>query len=204
MLASIWAYFESICPDSLSVNNWSKEAGLEDDNGVCVWLWVDESHAPWLFRGYLPFCWIREPTCNCWQDSPQILFWWAETRANGERQTMAWGDEQSGVRVRECLILWARRYLYGLPWVNRLWCWENRPGTAGPHFGSVATTTWYISLWCHLIPLSAVITSVWMFDFQAYFVQWVRLLDCVPQITWSVDYIHLGVWILGLQNMATS
>lgn len=101
-------------------------------------------------------------------------------------------------------FLWAKRNLYGLPWVSRLWCWENRLGTAGPHFGSVASTIWYICLWCHLITLNAVITSVWMFDFQAYFVQWVCLFDCVPQITWSVDYILLGVWILGLQDMAIS
>lgn len=43
-----------------------------------------------------------------------------------------------------------------------------------------------------------------MFDFQAYFVQWARLFDCVPQITWSVDYILSGVWVLGLQDMAIS
>lgn len=91
---------------------------------------------------------------------------YTDEQKNGERQTMAWGDEQSGVEVRECLFLWARRYFYGLPWVNSLWCWENRLGTAGPHFGSVATTTWYICLWCHLIPLRAVLPQCGCLTFR--------------------------------------
>lgn len=43
---------------------------------------------------------------------------YTDEQKNGERQTMAWGDEQSGIQVRECLFLWARRYFYGLPeWI---------------------------------------------------------------------------------------
>lgn len=150
-------YFESICPDRLSINTRSKEVGLEDDNWVRVWLWGMSHMRPCSAEVTWLSVELGNPSVIVGRILPRFYSDEEKTRANGERQPMASGDEQSGVQVREYLFLWARRYFYGLPWVNSLCSWENKLGTAGPHFGSVATTTWYICLWCHLIPLRAVL-----------------------------------------------
>lgn len=141
------------------VNTWSKAAGFKDDNWICLWLWVDESHGPLLFWDNLSFCWISEPKCNCWQNFSPILLWWAEDKSkwvmadHGLRRWTVWRTSQGmSIFTSKEVFLW-------LPWANSLWCWENRLGTAGPHFGSVATTTLYIRLWCHLIPWRAVLSQ---------------------------------------------
>lgn len=50
-------------------------------------------------------------------------------------------------------------------------------------------------------PFKSCITSAWMFDFRALCA--VSMSDCISQITCNVNYTHLEVWSLGLQNMAT-
>lgn len=88
---------------------------------------------------------------------------------------------------------------------------SEQPLMLGKHTGNSWTTLWischnnliYLSL-VSFDPFESCVTSVWICDFQAYSMQTACLFDCIPQITWSVDYIRLGVWILQLQNTETS
>lgn len=169
----------------MSVNTWFKEVSLEDEmrfEFVCGCGWM--SHAPLLF------CLSLElgTQVNCWQDSPQIL---TDEQKNGERQTMAWGDEQSGVQVRECLFLWARRYFYGLPWVNSL---------------SVGRTDWeQLDHTLDQLPqqldafVSGVIWSLWELYYLNVDVWLSGLLCAVSMSVWlySSDYMECWLYSFG-------
>ena len=161
-----------------------------------MWLWAGESHTPQLLRGKLPLCWIREPKCNCWQDSPQILFWWAEDKSK-------WRKADCSLRR---WTIWRKSQGMSFFMSKEVFIWfalSQSPLMLGKQTGNSWTTLW-ISCHNNLIHLSLVSFDHFECCYYLSVDVWLSGLLCaVSTSVWLCSSDYMECWLYSFGSLGS-